>query len=301
MAVYEALYAYEVIVSDGIMQIDFARFGGEVAYILDDSDGSSHSFEINESLLVDSDSLYRFIAYTVYGPITVIEGDGGSPFTAVLWTNNGTLNEGDLAPYFETAFTVCFLAGTSVATPAGACPVETLAIVDLVLTADGRAAPVRWVGRQSVVRMFADPLRTFPVRITAGALGEGLPVRDLLVSQDHALMLDGVLVQAGALVNGASIRRETAMPERFTYYHVELDDHALILAEGVPAETFVDNVTRRRFDNFAEYAALYGETAAPLIEMDAPRVKSARQLPKALSARFAAQSALVEGGAASAA
>lgn len=62
MAVYEALYAYEVIVSDGIMQIDFARFGGEVAYILDDSDGSSHSFEINESLLVDSDSLYRFIA-----------------------------------------------------------------------------------------------------------------------------------------------------------------------------------------------------------------------------------------------
>ena len=166
-------------------------------------------------------------------------------------------------------------------------PVEALAIGDPVRTADGRTAPVRWVGVQSVVTLFADPLRTLPIRIAAGALGEDLPIRDLCVSPDHALLLDGVLVQAGALVNGTTIVRETAMPERFTYYHVELDDHSLILAEGVPAETFVDNVTRRRFDNWAEYAALYGEDAAAIAEMDAPRVKSARQLPTALRMRIA--------------
>jgi hypothetical protein len=188
-------------------------------------------------------------------------------------------------------FTVCFLAGTMIATPAGEIPVETLAVGDLVVTADGRTAPVRWVGVQTVATRFADPLRSFPIRITAGALGEGLPARDLFVSPDHALFLDSVLVQAGALVNGTTIVRETAMPERFTYFHVELEDHALILAEGVPAETFVDNVTRRRFDNFADYEARYGDTGATIAEIAAPRIKSARQLPQALRERLAAQAA----------
>ena len=194
----------------------------------------------------------------------------------------------------ESVFTVCFLAGTAIATPSGSRPVEELAIGDVVLTADGSIAPVRWVGVQTVVTVFADPLRSLPIRISAGALGDGLPHRDLHVSPDHALMLNGVLVQAGALVNGTTIARETAMPERFTYFHVELDDHALILAEGVPAETFVDNVTRRRFDNFAEFEALYGDTGASIAEMDVPRIKSARQLPAVLRARLAPPASLTE-------
>jgi hypothetical protein len=198
-------------------------------------------------------------------------------------------------------YVFCFLSGTAIATPAGDTPVDTLAIGDLVLTADGRTAPVRWVGVQTVVTLFADPLRSLPVRIAAGALGEGLPVRDLLVSPDHALFLDGLLVQAGALVNGTTIVRETAMPERFTYFHVELDDHALILAEGVPAETFLDTVTRRRFDNFAEYEARYGDTGPVLAEIPAPRIKSARQLPAALRQRLAVRAIALAAGTAVAA
>lgn len=60
----------------------------------------------------------------------------------------------------------------------------------------------------------------------------------------------------------------------------------LILAEGVPAESFLANVIRRRFDNFAAFAALYGDAAATITELVLPRVKSARQLPKALGARL---------------
>jgi Hint domain-containing protein len=140
---------------------------------------------------------------------------------------------------------------------------------------------------------FADPLRVLPVRVAAGALDEATPRRDLLVPPDHALLVDGVLAQAGALVNGASIRREAAVPEVFTYWHVELADHALVLAEGVPAETFIDNVARLAFDNWDEHEAAGSE--APIAEMALPRAKSARQVPAATRRRLADRAALLLG------
>ena len=74
-------------------------------------------------------------------------------------------------------------------------------------------------------------------------------------------------------MNGVSIQREPIMPALFVYYHIELDNHALILAEGAPAETFIDSVDRGRFDNWAEYEALYPEDAAPA-ELPLPRAGS---------------------------
>ncbi len=206
--------------------------------------------------------------------------------TYYFYTNDTSLAFDTIFTVNTGAFTVCFLAGTMIATPAGEVAIETLGPGDLVLTADGGAAPVRWIGRQTIATAFASPLGNFPIRIRAGALGADLPRRDLLVSPNHALFLDGVLVQAGALVNAATVVREARMPERFTYFHVELEDHALILAEGVPAETFLDTVTRRRFDNFADYVALYGDEGPVLAEIAVPRVKSARQLPRALRERL---------------
>lgn len=210
----------------------------------------------------------------------------------VLWGTPITIHvssgAGDTNPYNWDlsnggAVAYCFMAGTEIATPTGGVAVEMLRAGDLVLCHDGRVAPVSWVGVQTIASRFADRLRVLPVRITAGALGNGLPWRDLLLSPDHALLLDGVLVQAGALVNGASIRRETNLPERFCYYHVELADHALLLAEGLPAESFLDQVSVFAFDNWHERPAL-----AQAREMALPRVKSARQLPRALRARSAA-------------
>ena len=113
----------------------------------------------------------------------------------------------------------CFLTGTMIATPDGERPVETLEIGDTILAADGSTRAIRWIGRQSVVSVFADPIRSYPIRIAAGALGEGLPKRDLFLSPDHALLVDNVLIQAGALVNNTSITRVMQPGERFTYYH----------------------------------------------------------------------------------
>jgi hypothetical protein len=169
---------------------------------------------------------------------------------------------------------------------------------DDVVLADGRVMPVRWIGRNTVSTRFADPLRVLPIRIRAGALAEGLPERDLLVSPEHALLVEDILIQAGALVNGVSIIRERAVPESFTYYHVELAEHALILAEGTPAESFVDHVDRAAFDNWAEHAALHG-AAAPISEMPYPRAQSHRQVPPEIRQRLMARAG--DGGARAAA
>jgi hypothetical protein len=184
--------------------------------------------------------------------------------------------------------TLCFCAGTLIATEHGEVAVEDLVIGDCLITLSGETAPIRWIGVRAVSTRFSDPLRTMPIRIRAGALADRVPRRDLLVSPDHALFIDDVLIQAAALVNGVSITQETHMPDRFFYYHIELEQHALILAEGALTETFVDNVDRMAFDNWAEHRVLFGDNN-PIEEMPYPRAKSARQVPRSVRTHLAAR------------
>ncbi|MBV9079042.1 MAG: Hint domain-containing protein [Methylobacteriaceae bacterium] len=157
----------------------------------------------------------------------------------------------------------CFVAGTLIRTPRGDVPVESLAIGDLVTTASG-ARPVKWIGRRAFSRRFAERSpKVVPVRVRAGALGDNLPERDLLLSPEHALHLDGALVPAGALVNGRTIVTDPSL-DVIAYHHVELETHDVIVANGALAETYVDHGNRRMFANFADYVALYGEGEAPV-------------------------------------
>ena len=187
----------------------------------------------------------------------------------------------------------CFFRGTHISTPDGERKVENLKAGDLVVTTQGLAAPVKWLGRQTVSTRFSDPLRVLPIRVRKGALGENIPARDLLLSPDHALLIGEVLIQAGALVNGSSVVREEHVPEVFTYFHLELADHSLILAENAPAETFIDNVDRLGFDNWQEHQALYAE-CAPLVEMPFPRAKSRRQVPSKVRALLEARAQVLD-------
>jgi hypothetical protein len=155
----------------------------------------------------------------------------------------------------ETAAT-CYCPGTLIATPAGERPVEALAIGDMVLTAAG-AVPIRWIGhRHYDGRFVAGNHLMLPIRIAAGALGAGVPRRDLHVSPGHGLYLDGVLVPAWRLINGSSITQAPQV-DAVTYIHIELDAHDIILAEGAPAESFLDDGCRGQFQNAAEFHARY--------------------------------------------
>jgi hypothetical protein len=185
---------------------------------------------------------------------------------------------------------ICFSAGTLIATDVGEVPVEELLIGDLVRTVEGNLVGVRWIGRQTVNIRFGPPERLLPVRFSVGALGEGLPCEPLTVTADHGMLVDGVICHAGALVNGTTITRVPLeeMGETYTVYHIETEAHEIILANGAPAETFIDNVSRRVFDNFAEFEALYGDVPE-MEELDYPRAMSARQVPSMIQARLAAR------------
>lgn len=181
----------------------------------------------------------------------------------------------------------CFMAGTMIATPRGEIAVQDLVPGDEILLIDGSTAPVRWIARQALMPVFGLPERNRIVEIAPGALGDGVPHSTLRLTSDHALLLDGVLVHAGALINGDTIRMlpDHALPARFTVYHVEVPHHAVLLSNGVPSETYIDNVPRSAFDNHDEYLEMYG-TDLPLLEAEYPRAMSARQVPMALRARL---------------
>ncbi len=162
----------------------------------------------------------------------------------------------------------CYAAGTRILTPAGEVAAEQLRAGDIVTTAAGQSEPIVWVGRRSYAgRFLAGQPHLLPIRISAGALGAGLPHRDLLVSPCHAMFLDGVLVPAASLVNGSSITQDRAA-QRVDYIHIELARHDVILAEGAPSETFVDDGSRGLFHNAAEHG---GDMSGPA-EYFAPRL-----------------------------
>ena len=144
---------------------------------------------------------------------------------------------------------LCVAAGTRIATGDGEAAVETLRPGDLVRTPAGALRPVRWIGQRAIdAARHPTPREVQPVRIRAGALADRVPKRDLRVSPEHALLLEGGLVPARLLLNGTSIVQETAC--RFvTWYHLELESHDVLLAEGAAVESYLDTGNRWNFAN----------------------------------------------------
>jgi hypothetical protein len=173
--------------------------------------------------------------------------------------------------------------------------VEELIVGDLVRTVlRGAAAPIIWIGRREVdCARHGQPRKVWPVRIAAGAFGPGRPHTDLLLSPDHAVFVDDVLIPIRRLINGTSIK-QVPMDE-VTYYHVELEQHDVLLAEGLPAESFLDMRDGSKYANRPGPVRLYPDYAARMWEafgcarliVTGPELVAAR----ALVAHFAADRA----------
>ncbi len=174
-----------------------------------------------------------------------IAGPAAAGWQVVAASDGGSGTDFHLSP-------VCFAQGTRILTETGEVAVEDLRPGDRVMTvAGGRRAieVVRWMGERRI-DLAAHPKASAaaPIRICRGAVAADVPHRDLLVSPDHAVLLDGVLICARQLVNGMTIRQEAGLAS-VGYFHVELDRHAILLAEGMEAESYLDTGNRGFFAN----------------------------------------------------
>jgi hypothetical protein len=187
-------------------------------------------------------------------------GTGANNATLTLAIQpTGLFNTGDpnLVVTSPDAINACFAAGTRILTTRGEIAVEHLSVGDQVITRDGEDRDIIWIGKRDIdLSRHPNPPAIRPIIIEAGAIANETPARRLTVSPDHALLIDGMLVQAKDLLTGTTIRYdETA--RRIRYYHVELATHDILFAEGAAAESYLDTGHRGVFDNNDEPTILH--------------------------------------------
>ena len=188
-----------------------------------------------------------------YSIDTTLAISGGAPAGGFVFTTQDSGLEITAA---------CFCRGTRIGTPRGDVAVEALTIGDMITT-DLGPARIKWIGRRAYEGAFiAGNHLALPVKIRRHALAFNVPSRDVFISPDHGVCEGGVFVPAWRLVNGVSITQAQSV-EQVEYFHIELEKPAVIFAEHMPVESFVDADCRQRFQNAAEYALLYPEPTTP--------------------------------------
>lgn len=166
--------------------------------------------------------------------------------TAIVTVNNDT--DGTLVLADDEVF--CFAAGTLIQTENGMVAVENLRVDDMIMTRDNGLQPIRWIGsvRLGARALTANP-KLLPIRICAGALGQNMPERDLLVSPQHRVLVRSkvamkmfgameVLVAAKQLLqlDGIDIATDVAEVE---YYHFLFDNHEVVNSNGAATESLL--------------------------------------------------------------
>lgn len=214
----------------------------------DNSSGYIVGFSSDGSLLISTNA-----------PAYTVPNMADASRASFLINPNG--KAADTSPYvFETNpadIVVCFAQGTRIETAAGSVAVEDLAKGDIVRTASGAERPITWIGTRVVnPAIHRRPHDVNPVLVRAHAFGVDMPLRDVRLSPAHAVFVEGVLVPVGRLVNGATIVQEQV--ETVRYYHVELESHDVLIADGLPCESYLDDGNRNAFGNAFGFTQLHG-------------------------------------------
>ena len=214
----------------------FQVFGGNLYFYANDSS------YLHAQLIALDDNTTNGITFQAYD---VNLGEGTNSFTST-----------------PTVFGVgppCFARGTRILTDCGAVAVERLEVGHRLVTASGGLRPIQWLGHRAFddCRRHPNPRAVWPVRVSAGAFGDAQPSRDLWLSPDHSVAVEGALIPIRFLINGRSIAQvETATVE---YWHVELDEHDILIAEGLTAESYLDTGNRGAFLNGGAFIEAHPE------------------------------------------
>ncbi|MCG4260206.1 Hint domain-containing protein [Acetobacter senegalensis] len=174
-------------------------------------------------------------------------------------TYNNSVNSQDLATNplkitYENGNTyigACFLSDSMIRTPEGDVAVQDIQVGDSVVAyVDGQQVvrKVVWAGktRVAVKAGLPDDEAGYPVRILKDALAEGVPYKDMLVTPEHCLFFNGLFTPVRMLVNGASIFYDHSITS-YDYYHIETEQHSVIMADGVMTESYLDTGNRGSF------------------------------------------------------
>ncbi len=210
-----------------------------------------------------------------------IQFDPAQNFANEVFTPSADSGSGS---FITESNVTCFLGGTLIETRLGEVIVEELAIGDLVRTQFAGLAPVTWLGyRQVACDRHPKPEQVWPIRVIANAFGPGRPYRDLWLSPDHSVFINTVLIPIKYLVNGTTIAQ--VHRRAVTYYHIELQTHDVLLAQGLPAESYLDTGDRGNFANGGDPIALHPDFTSRVWEAEgcAPLIVTGPQLAAAQS------------------
>ena len=264
--------------SGALILEDIGGFGGTIA-----------QFAVGDTIYVDTTTPASFVQNgSIVDVIT-----SSTTLGALTFANTSLANTAVATPGALVDVTPCFVAGTRIATERGEVAVEDLTVGDRVQVVGGIAQPTIWLGHRTVqCARHPQPERVWPVRIAAGAFGANRPYRDLWLSPDHAVFIGDVLIPVKRLINGTSIAQVPV--DEVTYYHVELPRHAVILAEGLPAESYLDTGDRSNFANggggpialYPDFSSRIwdAEGCAPLV-ITGPQLNAARRWVNGLAGR----------------
>lgn len=182
----------------------------------------------------------------------------------------------------------CFTSGTEILTKNGPISIDELSLGDKVSVLSSAQKEILWMKRRTISRkeLYHNPnLR--PVHITAGALGQGLPHKDLILSQQHRIMVSSkiaqrmfgnqdVLIPAKKLTDLPGIYIDNSC-EEITYVHFALDEHSIVFAQGAPTESLY--LGAEALDSFTQTQREELQQIFPNINIDDPKMQPAKHIP----------------------
>ncbi|WP_410210272.1 Hint domain-containing protein [Aquirhabdus sp.] len=202
----------------------------------------------------------QFISYsggvnsvTVGNNAVTFNASNGQTYTINLTGNYDSSNLIVSGNSVYTTVAVCYASGTLIRTARGDVPVETLRVGDLAITASGVPQPIVWLGTRSMTFDHSSGQNydnASPIRVQAGAFGHDLPYADLWLSPAHSVglnLVEDIFIPAFCLTNGTSVRQMDV--DQVTYWHVELENHDALIANGLAAESYFDCGNRDWFQS----------------------------------------------------